>query len=85
MGGRARDQRARIRAAARRGAAGVCATGIHTTGHTRTAFRSRPGGGAFLDPGARRALVDSEPSTACVQSNTRSTAGGASAGVDARG
>ena len=64
MGGGACDQRARVRATARRIAAGVCATGIHTTGHTRTAFRSRPGGGAFMDPGARRAFVDSEPSTA---------------------
>jgi hypothetical protein len=79
MGGRACDQRARVRAAAGRGAAGV-----YATGRTRAAFRTRPGGGAFMDPGACRALVDSEPSTASIESNTRSTTGGASAGVDAR-
>jgi hypothetical protein len=83
MGGRAREERARVLAAAGLRPAGVCATGIHATRHARGAFRTRPGEGAFMDPRPRRALLDSDPRSARVESNTRSTGDGASAGVDA--
>ena len=88
MGGRAGHQRARVRAA-------TCshATGLHTTRvlatccsgrtfHARTQLDAR--GGAFMDAGARRALVDSESRSVCVEPGTRRSADGASAGVDAR-
>ncbi len=88
MGGRARDQRACVRSAARRRTARARAPGVLAAGRPGAAFRARaelnPGGGAFMDPEARRADVESEPCSARVESTTRSTRNGASAGVDAR-
>ncbi len=84
MGGRAGDQRACVRGTAGCRTAGVHAIRIPAARRARGAFRTRPGEGALMDARAGRAVVESEPRSARVESNPRGTVLGASAGVDAR-
>ena len=76
MGGRPRDQRARVLGAAGGSPARVLATGmVATGGRTGGDFHARaerhPRGRALMDTRARRAGVDSDPGAAGVDSRTR--------------
>jgi len=74
MGGRTGHQRACVLLAPGRGTAGISASGLLAAcraGRTGGALHARAGGGAFMDTGACRALMDSKPAAGSCASGAR--------------